>query len=62
MLFIAETAFSHPSKLALIRSARDAGSVIALHAVLIPEDLAVARVQRRERHRRLWPLVATAIE
>jgi predicted ABC-type ATPase len=74
--FIAETVFSHPSKLDLIRSAHDAGYVIALHVVLIPEDLAVERVQRRvrhgghdvpeakirERHRRLWRLVADAIE
>jgi predicted ABC-type ATPase len=74
--FIAETVFSHPSKLDLIRSAREAGYVIALHVVLIPEDLAVERVNRRvrhgghdvpedkirERYRRLWSLVASAIE
>lgn len=74
--FISETVFSHPSKLDLIRSAHDAGYFIALHVVLIPEDLAVERVKRRarhgghdvpetkirERHRRLWPLVADAIE
>jgi predicted ABC-type ATPase len=74
--FIAETVFSHPSKLDLLRSAHDAGYVIALHVMLIPEDLAVERVQRRvlhgghdvpevkirERHRRLWRLVADAIE
>lgn len=74
--FIAETVFSHPSKLDLIRSARDADYVVALHVVLIPEDLAVERVKRRvrhgghdvpedkirERHRRLWQLVADAIE
>jgi len=74
--FIAETVFSHPSKLDLIRSAHDAGYVIALHVVLIPEGLAVERVKRRvrhgghdvperkirERHRRLWQLVADAIE
>jgi predicted ABC-type ATPase len=74
--FIAETVFSHPSKLDLMRSAHDAGYVIALHVVLIPEGLAVERVKRRvrhgghdvperkirERHRRLWQLVADAIE
>jgi predicted ABC-type ATPase len=74
--FIAETVFSHPSKLDLIRSAHDAGYVIALHVMLIPEDLAVERVQRRvrhgghdvpeakirERHRRLWQLVADAMD
>ena len=74
--FIAETVFSHPSKLDLIRSAHDAGYTIALHVILIPEDLAVERVKRRvrhgghdvpedkirERHRRLWQLVAAAIQ
>lgn len=74
--FIAETVFSHPSKLQLIRSAHDAGYVTVLHVMLIPEELAVERVRRRvrhgghdvpegkirERHRRLWHLVADAIE
>ena len=59
-----------------ISTAHDAGYVIAVHVVLIPEDLAVERVNRRvrhgghdgpegkirERHRRLWQLVADAIE
>jgi len=74
--FIAETVFSHLSKLDLIHTARDAGYTVALHVVLIPENLAVERVKRRvrhgghdvpevkirQRHRRLWPLVAEAIE
>lgn len=74
--FIAETVFSHVSKLELIRSAHDAGYVVALHVMLIPENLAVERVRRRvrhgghdvpeakirERYRRLWQLVADAIE
>ncbi|TVS83988.1 AAA family ATPase [Mycobacterium helveticum] len=74
--FIAETVFSHASKLELIRSAHDAGYVVALHVMLVPEGLAVERVRRRvrhgghdvpeakirERHRRLWQLVADAIE
>ncbi|WP_006243460.1 zeta toxin family protein [Mycolicibacterium tusciae] len=73
--FIAETVFSHPSKLDLMCAAHDAGYTIALHVMLIPEDLAVERVKRRvrhgghdvpedkirERHRRLWRLVADAI-
>ena len=73
--FIAETVFSHPSKLDLIRAARAAGYVVELHVLLIPEDLAVERVKRRvaagghdvpedkirERHRRLWALVVDAI-
>ena len=74
--FIAETVFSHPSKLDLVRSAHDAGYVIALHVMLVPEGLAVERVKRRvrhgghdvpeskirERHRRLWQVVADAID
>lgn len=74
--FIAETVFSHPSKLNLIASARRAGYIVVLHVLLIPEDLAVHRVQYRvaagghevpeqkvrERHRRLWALVCAAIE
>ena len=73
--FIAETVFSHPSKLDLVREARAAGYVVVLHALLIPEDLAVERVKHRvaagghdvaedkirQRHRRLWALVADAI-
>jgi len=72
--FIAETVFSHPSKLDLVRAAQAAHYVVVLHVVLIPEELAVERVKRRvlagghhvpedkirERHRRLWPLVAAA--
>jgi predicted ABC-type ATPase len=72
---IAETVFSHPSKLDLIADAQAANYTVVLHALLIPEDLAVERVRHRvqagghavpetkirERHRRLWPLVAEAI-
>ena len=74
--FIAETVFSHPSKLELIDTAQAAGYTVILHAVLIPEDLAVQRVRHRvaagghdvpehkirERYRRLWVLVAAAAE
>lgn len=73
--FIAETVFSHPSKLDLIHTARRADFTVVLHVVLIPEDLAVARVRHRvragghdvpeakirQRHRRLWTPVAEAI-
>ena len=73
--FIAETVFSHPSKLGLVGTARRAGFTVVLHVLLIPEDLAVERVRHRvqagghdvpetkirERHRRLWPLVADAM-
>jgi predicted ABC-type ATPase len=73
--FIAETVFSHPSKLELIDTAHDAGYTVVLHVLLIPEELAVARVayrvqagghpvaenKIRERYHRLWALVADAI-
>lgn len=73
--FVAETVFSHPSKLELIGSARQAGYHVVLHAMLVPEELAVRRVayrvqsgghdvpepKIRERYRRLWSLVAQAI-
>jgi predicted ABC-type ATPase len=73
--FIAETVFSHPSKLELIDAAHAAGYTVVVHVLLIPEDLAVHRVAHRvragghdvpeekirERHRRLWGLAATAI-
>ncbi len=73
--FIAETVFSHESKLALIRSAHAVGFGVTMHVVLIPEELAVARVvdrvangghwvpegKVRERFGRLWTLVRTAI-
>jgi predicted ABC-type ATPase len=73
--FIAETVFSHPSKLELIDSAHAASYTVILHVLLIPEELAVQRVRHRvkagghdvpedkirQRYQRLWPLVATAI-
>ncbi|QWF20354.1 zeta toxin family protein [Nocardioides sp. LMS-CY] len=72
--FITETVFSHPSKLDLLRSARECGYTVHLHIVMIPEDLAVERVadrvahgghtvpvdKIRGRYRRLWELVARA--
>lgn len=73
--FIAETVFSHESKLDLIRYAHTHRFTVVLHAVLIPEALAVQRVRYRvaagghsvpeekirDRYHRLWPLVAEAI-
>jgi predicted ABC-type ATPase len=73
--FIAETVFSHPSKLTLIDDARAAGYYVALHVLMVPERLAVARVQARvaagghdvptekitARYQRLWGLVADAV-
>lgn len=72
--FIAETVFSHPSKLELLDVAHAADYTVILHAVLIPEELAVHRVRHRVRagghdvpeskirlrYQRLWDLVATA--
>lgn len=73
--FATETVFSHASKLQLLRDARAAGFRTTLHIVLIPEELAVARVVNRvsngghhvpeqkvrERFGRLWSLLAEAI-
>ncbi len=73
--FIAETVFSHPSKLELMRSAQAEGYHVVVHVMLVPEELAVRRVayrvragghdvpevKIRERYRRLWPLVGEAI-
>ena len=73
--FIAETVFSHPSKLDLLDEAASAGYTIAVHVLLVPEELAVQRVafrvadgghgvpepKIRSRYQRLWPLVAAAI-
>ena len=73
--FIAETVFSHPSKLDLIGAAHTAGYTVIAHILLIDEDLAVERVAHRvaagghavpenkirQRYGRLWDLVAAAI-
>jgi predicted ABC-type ATPase len=74
--FIAETVFSHPSKLTLIEEARAAGYYVALHVLMVPEELAIERVHARvaagghdvptekitARYRRLWDLVADAVD
>nr|WP_202422750.1 AAA family ATPase [Gordonia sp. SID5947] len=73
--FIAETVFSHESKLALIERAHEAGYFVVVHVLLVPESLAVLRVGHRQaagghsvpeqkiraRYRRLWPLAARAV-
>ena len=73
--FIAETVFSHPSKLELIDTAQGAGYTVVLHVLVIPEELAVQRVtyrvragghpvpenKIRERYHRLWSLVVDGI-
>ena len=62
-------------ELELIDTAHAAGFTVVLHALLIPEELAVQRVRHRvnasghdvpedeirQRYQRLWALVATAI-
>ena len=72
--FIAETVFSHRSKVELVQDAVSAGYVVYLHVVLIPEDTSVRRVESRVvlgghsvpetkvrgRYSRLWALVAEA--
>lgn len=74
--FVAETVFSHASKLDFVRDAVEAGYLITLHVVLVPEALALARVPNRvaqgghpvpaekisERYHRVWPLVAEAVQ
>jgi predicted ABC-type ATPase len=45
--FIAETVFSHPSKLDLIDQAHQAGYEVSLHVLLVPLELALARVDMR---------------
>jgi predicted ABC-type ATPase len=73
--FIAETVFSHPSKLDLIDTAHSTAYTVILHVLLIPEELAVQRVRHRvragghdvpedkirQRYQRLWALVAAAM-
>jgi predicted ABC-type ATPase len=74
--FITETVFSHPSKLELLSDAKQAGYHVSLHIILIPEQLAVARVANRVeqgghavpeekvrgRYARLWEHLVQAIE
>lgn len=74
--FATETVFSHPSKVALLADFATAGYLITLHVVLIPENLAVARVvsrvaqgghqvpeeKVRARFHRLWRYVGDAVK
>ncbi|MGQ0743152.1 MAG: zeta toxin family protein [Acidimicrobiales bacterium] len=74
--FIAETVFSHPSKVDLIRRANDAGYQTTLHVLLVPEAAAVARVadrvanddghdvpeeKVRSRYGRMWAHIAAGV-
>lgn len=73
--FIAETVFSHPSKLDVIDAASRHGFRVMLHVVMVPEALAVHRVRLRvtsgghtvpedkirARYTRVWPLAAQAV-
>lgn len=73
--FIAETVFSHPSKVELVRVAKQNGYTVILHVLLIPEVLAVRRVayrvqagghdvpeqKIRERYARLWKNIAASV-
>ncbi len=72
--FIAETVFSHPSKVDLVSQAVGLGYVVHLHVMLVPIDLSLNRVAERvrrgghevpeakirARYERLWPLVVEA--
>ena len=42
--FITETVFSHPSKLALVDTALARSYLVHLHVIMLPVDVAVARV------------------
>jgi predicted ABC-type ATPase len=73
--FVAESVFSHPSKLDLIDAALTAGFTVSLHVLLVPLAVSLTRVPFRvaqgghdvprekivQRYERLWPLVADAI-
>jgi predicted ABC-type ATPase len=74
--FITESVFSHPSKLTLVQRAVAAGYRVHLRVLIVPVELSIARVAQRvvegghdvpvrkirERHARLWSLVARAID
>jgi predicted ABC-type ATPase len=73
--FVTETVFSHTSKIALVETAQQAGYLVTLHVVMVPEELAVARVgvrvclgghdvpeeKIRSLYKRLWDHVSRAI-
>ncbi|HVU60190.1 MAG TPA: AAA family ATPase [Mycobacteriales bacterium] len=73
--FAAETVFSHPSKIDLLRAASEAHYQVTLHVMLIPVELAVVRValrvqagghdvpeqKIRARYDRLWHHIVEAV-
>lgn len=73
--FATETVFSHESKVEFVTAAVEAGYLVTLHVIAVPEDLAVARVDNRVengghrvpekkirgRYGRLWAHLAEAI-
>lgn len=73
--FIAETVFSHPSKVEFVHTAARNGFDVHLHIVMVPEEVTVNRVltrvqagghsvpeaKIRERYHRLWQLAAEAV-
>ena len=73
--FATETVFSHESKIELLREAVQSGYLVALHIIIVPEHLAVSRVENRVEHgghtvpeekiraryQRLWKHVAVGI-
>lgn len=73
--FATETVFSHESKVAFVTAAVEAGYLVTLHVIAVPEDIAVDRVDNRVengghavpenkirgRYGRLWAHVAGAI-
>jgi predicted ABC-type ATPase len=73
--FIAESVFSHPAKVELVRVAKQNDYTVIVHVLMIPEFLAVRRVayrvqagghdvpeqKIRERYARLWQNVAASI-
>ncbi len=73
--FVTETVFSHPSKVQLVDQAKQAGYLVTLHIVMVPEALAVARVEQRVqagghdvpedkirgRYARLWTHLSNAV-
>ncbi len=75
LAFAAETVFSHPSKVELVRRAAAAGFEVNLHVLLIPLSLSAPRVAHRvlagghdvplarlaPRYERIWPLVVESV-
>ena len=73
--FVTETVFSHESKIELLRRASQAGYVVVLYVIIVPEELTVARVRKRvehgghtvpeakvrSRYRRLWGHIADSV-